>query len=96
MAGPLDEIFRTRTNGNGHVQQEWDDILLRREISQLVAEGRVAEEPCEPSPTYPRGWGTRRFRDLETDNTYEYTGPWERGGPRFRKVSPVQGELGPR
>jgi len=33
------------------VQQEWDDILLKREISQLVAEGRVAEEPCEPSPT---------------------------------------------
>ena len=51
MAGPLDEIFRTRTNGNGYVQQEWDDILLKREISQLVAEGRVAEEPCEPSPT---------------------------------------------
>ena len=88
MAGPLDGIFRTRTNGNGYVQQEWNDILLKREILQLVAEGRVREEPCEPSPTFPEGWGTRRFRDLETGDTYEYTGPWERGGPRFYKVSP--------
>ena len=88
MAGPLEEIFRARTNGNGYVQQEWDDILLKREILQLLGEGRIHEEACAPSPTYPEGWRTRRFRDLETGDTYEYTGPWERGGPRFYKVGP--------
>jgi hypothetical protein len=36
MDGPLDDIFRTRTNGNGYVQQEWNDILLKREILHLV------------------------------------------------------------
>ena len=87
MGGDLEEIFRLRTNGNGYVQQEWDDILLKREILQLIGEGRVREVPCKPSPTQPGGWGTRRFHDVETGDIYEYSGPWERGGPRFYKVS---------
>jgi hypothetical protein len=90
MAGTLDEIFRVRTNGNGYVRQEWEHILLMRELSQLVAEGRVREVACPPrkNEKYGEDWVTRRFRDLETGDTYEYTGPWERGGPRFYKVSP--------
>ena len=87
MNGPLDELFRVRTNGNGYVDQEWNDVLLN-EILELLNQGRVREEPCEPSPTHPGGWGTRRFRDLESGEIYEYTGPWERGGPRFRKIGP--------
>ena len=83
MAGPLDEVFRTRTNGNGYVLQEWSDILLKREILQLIAEGRVREGPCEPSPTCPEGRGTRGFRDLETGDTYEYTGPWGTWRPKI-------------
>jgi hypothetical protein len=34
MAETLDEIFRIRTDGNGYIQQEWNDILLKREILQ--------------------------------------------------------------
>ena len=49
MAGTLDEISRVRTNGNGYIEQEWDNILLQREISQLVAEGRVREVACPAS-----------------------------------------------
>jgi hypothetical protein len=91
MAGTLDEIFRVRTNGNGYVQQEWEHILLQRELSQLVAEGRVREEayPLRKNAKYPEQWVTRRFRDLETGGLYEYTGPWERGGPRFYKLGSV-------
>jgi hypothetical protein len=81
MAGTLGEIFRVRTNGNGYIEQEWDNILLQREISQLVAEGRVREVACPAS-------GTRRFHDVETGDTYDYISPTERGLPRFYKISP--------
>jgi hypothetical protein len=79
MAGTLDEISRVRTNGNGYIEQEWDNILLQREISQLVAEGRVREVACP-------AWGTRRFHDVETGDTYDYISQGERGLPRFYKI----------
>jgi hypothetical protein len=90
MAGALEEIFNVRTNGNGYIGQEWDDVLLKRDIAQLVVDGRVQEVPCPPreNSKYSPQWETKCFRDVETGETYEYAGPWERGRPRFYKVSP--------
>jgi hypothetical protein len=89
MARVLEEIFSLRTKGNGYIEQEWDDVLLKRDIARLMADGRVREVPCSPSKSakYSPQGETRCFRDLETGDTYEYVGPWERGGPRFYKLS---------
>ena len=89
MPGVLDGIFNVRTNGNGYIEQEWDDVLLRREIASLVADGRVQEIPCpdmENAKQRPQA-ETRCYRDLETGDTYKYSGHWERGMPRFCKIT---------
>ena len=87
--GILEDLFNVRTNGNGFILSEWDDVLLQRDLERLVAEGQVKEvprilteesgqfDPCE------RKW----FRDCNTGDTYEYAGPWDRGGPRFNRLS---------
>jgi hypothetical protein len=89
MAGVLDEIFRVRTNGNGYFQQGWDHLLLLRDLKTLSVEGRIEEVECpQRQSKYPPDYETKRFRDLETGDLYEYNGPGERASPRFRKVNP--------
>jgi hypothetical protein len=92
VAGILDEIFRLRTNGNGYVQQEWDHILLKRDLARLLAEKSIQEVSCPPrkKDEWPAEIARTRFRDLQTGDTYEYTGPWDRGVPRFYRVTPDQ------
>ena len=87
MAGVLEELFDVRTNGNGYILSEWDDVLLKRDLQRLMAERRVQELP---SPVRP-GWPERkRFQDIGTGETYEYSDSWERGGPRFNKLTVVK------
>jgi len=89
VAGVLEDLFSVRTNGNGYILSEWDLVLLKRDLERLMAEGHVCELP---SPVvvrleWPDAPERRRFRDPETGETYEYSGPWERGRPRFIKTS---------
>jgi|HubBroStandDraft_4_1064222.scaffolds.fasta_scaffold88635_4 hypothetical protein len=99
MAGPLEEIFLVRTNGNGYFQQVWDHTLFQREIKALLAEGRIQEVDCptRENGKYAVDWDVRRFRDLHTGDTYEYHGAGDRTEPRFRRVAPdnAQSSAGP-
>ena len=88
MGGILDEILQVRTNGNGDFQQAWDHVLFKREIETLLAEGRIEEVVCPPrNSKYPPDYESRRFREVETGETYEYIGPGERKEPSFRRVA---------
>jgi hypothetical protein len=89
MAGVLEELFNMRTNGNGYVLSEWDDILIKRDLERLVAEGRVREMPFPISkqPLWTDSPERKRFRDIEAGEAYEYVNGWERGRPRFNKVN---------
>jgi hypothetical protein len=87
VAGVLEELFGLRTNGNGYIQTEWDDVLLKRDLQRLMAEGRVQELPSPVMPGWPGGPERKRFQDLGTGETYEYSDSWERVGPRFKKLT---------
>src|SRR2546430_16053957 len=88
VAGVLEDLFDVRTNGNGYVLSEWDLVLLKRDLERLMAEGKVRElpSPVVARPECPDAPERRRFRDLDTGETYEYSGPWEKGRPRFIKL----------
>lgn len=79
MPGVLEEIFNVRTNGNGYIETEWNDILLKRDLSRLIGEGRVQEFIVSSE--------LKEYLDRETGETYEYRAAWERGGPRFNKAT---------
>jgi hypothetical protein len=89
MAGILADLFDVRTNGNGFIRSQWDDILLKRDLERHITEGRVKEVPrvVKQQSTLPDGLERKWFRDCETGDTYEYTGYGERSGPRFNKLS---------
>jgi len=86
----LEELFNVRTNGNGYIVSAWDHVLLKRALVQLMTEGRIQEvpTPVNDQRRWPGEPERKRFRDLETGETYEYSGPWERGVPRFKKLTP--------
>jgi len=92
MAGVLAEVYNVRTHGNGCIRSPWDEILLLRDLEQLVAEGLVkvvretrrTEDHLPPSP--PDGRATKCFQDSQTGEIYEYREGWERGGPCFDKI----------
>jgi len=99
LGGVLEELFNVRTNGNGYIVSGWDHVLLKRALEQLMAEGSIQEMPTPMSDQrrWPGEPERKRFRDLETGETYEYSGPWERGGPRFKKLTPGDsGEITPK
>lgn len=85
MSGVLNEIFRMRTNGYGYIEQEWDHILLKRDLARLLAEGSIQEVSFRrgKKDKGPIEIVRKRFRDSQTGDTYEYTGPNDRGVPRF-------------
>ena len=87
MAGVLTEVFNVRTHGNGCIRSRWDEILLLRDLDQLVTEGRVKlVRETYPLPGTPEHCATKWFQDSETGETYEYMEAWERGGARFDKL----------
>jgi hypothetical protein len=45
MAGILEDLFNVRTNGNGFITSEWDDVLINRDLERLVTAGQVKEVP---------------------------------------------------
>jgi hypothetical protein len=42
MSGILEELSSVRTNGHrdGAIKSSWDEILLKRDLEKLIAEGR--------------------------------------------------------
>jgi hypothetical protein len=89
MAGVLEDLFNVRTNGNGLIRSEWDDVLLKRDLERLVAGGQVKEVPraVKEQSVWPDELEKKWLRDCETGETYEYTCAWEKSVPRFKKLS---------
>ncbi len=93
MPGILEHVFGVRTQGNGWIRSPWDEILLLRDLEQLVVEGRakiIRETPHIGQyslPGEPEECATKWFQDSETGEIYEYREAWERRGPRFEKLN---------
>ncbi len=43
MAGALQDLYETRTarDRDGNVRDEWNRVLLRRDLDRLIAEGQI-------------------------------------------------------
>jgi hypothetical protein len=41
MPGCLEDLFNVRTNGNGCIRSEWDDILLKQDLKRLLEQGQL-------------------------------------------------------
>jgi hypothetical protein len=89
VAGILEHLFNTRTNGNGEVRSQWDDVLLMRDLEQLIAEERVKvlKTPLEAKPGIGAECAKKWFLDYANGDVYAHTEPWERGGARFEKCT---------
>lgn len=88
MISLLDDLYQTRTNRdrNGTVLDQWNHILLLRDLHRLIEEGLVerVKNICEISPDpRERNW----YRELSTGELYVYVTGWERGSPEFRRCS---------
>jgi hypothetical protein len=85
---PLEDLYQTRTsrNRNGTILDEWNCVLLLRELDRLIHEGLAerVKNVREISPDQPdQTW----FRETSTGNLYVYVKGWERGSPEFRRYS---------
>jgi hypothetical protein len=86
MIGELEDLYQTRTNRdrNGTIPDEWNRVLLFRELDRLICEGAVerVRNVREINP-FPREkiW----YREISTGNLYVYVAGWERGSPEFRR-----------
>jgi hypothetical protein len=80
MAGVLEDVVNVRTNGNGTLRSEWDDILLWRDLERLIAAGMVREI------TRADGIEGKWFLDCTTSEIYQYLPAWERGSARFERL----------
>ncbi len=85
---PIEDLYQIRTNRdrNGTIPDEWNRVLLARDLDRLISEGLVerALNVREISPdTRDKVW----FRELSTGDLYVYVDGWERGSPEFRRYS---------
>jgi hypothetical protein len=88
MNGVLQDLYETRTAGDrdGTIGDEWNRVLLWRDLERLIAKGRVV--PSEVPAGEEAGFREKRyFRDVATGEIYVHVSGWERGSPEFRKLS---------
>jgi hypothetical protein len=86
MLGVLENIFSTRTDNDrrGTISQEWNRILLWRDLERFIAEGLVERVECKT--VSEADFRERQcFRETETGEIYVFIEGWERGCPEFRK-----------
>lgn len=81
MDGVLDDIVTVRTNGNGSLRSQWDEVLLKRDLERLVTDGKVREI------TRADGIEGKWFLDCGTNQIYQYTPAGERASPRFERLN---------
>lgn len=88
MAGFLKDVFKTRTDNNrkGTVSEEWNHVLLLRDLEPLIADGAIERLSC-PKPEEPDFRNRQCLRDLGTGEVYVYVAGWERGSPEFRNLA---------
>ena len=94
VISPLDDLYQTRTNRdrNGTVLDQWNHVLLLRDLQRLINEGLVERVTNirEISPDLrDKTW----YRETATGMLYVYVEGWERGSPEFRRyMEPLAGE----
>ncbi len=83
---PLEDLFQTRTNRDrsGTISDEWNHVLLLRDLDRLISEGLIEQvrnmrEIC-PDPR-EKTW----YRETATGVLFVYIAGWERGSPEFRR-----------
>jgi hypothetical protein len=83
---PLEDLYRTRTrlDRNGTLIDEWNHVLLHRDLERLISEGLVERIPnireISPNPR-KKTW----YKELGTRSLFVYVAPEERSGPEFRR-----------
>jgi hypothetical protein len=83
---PLEDLYLTRTarDRNGTLLDQWNRVLLHRDLERLISEGHVERvtniREISPDPR-EKTW----YKELATGNLYVYVAPEERSGPQFRR-----------
>lgn len=88
MINPLDDLYRTRTNRdrNGTIPDQWNHVLLQRDLEHLISEGlveRVTNIREISNDSREKIW----YQEIGTGDLYMYVAAWERGAPEFRRCS---------
>lgn len=83
---PLEDLYRTRTrlDRNGTLLDQWNHVLLLRDLERLIKEGLV-EHVTNIREISPDPWEKTWYEELATGNLYVYVAPEERCGPEFRR-----------
>lgn len=83
---PLDDLYqiRTRRDRAGTLLDQWNHVLLLRDLKRLISEGLIEREfnirEISPDPR-KKTW----YRELATGHLFVYVAPEERSGPEFRR-----------
>ena len=82
----LEDLYQTRTNRdrNGTISDQWNHVLLLRDLDRLISEGCIEQlrNIHEVSPDLrDKTW----YRETATGIVYVYVAGWERGSPEFRR-----------
>ncbi len=85
---PLDDLYLTRTRGdrNGTLLNQWNHVLLHRDLERLISEGLV-EHVTNIREISPDSREKTWYMELATGNLFVYVAPEERSGPEFRRYT---------
>jgi hypothetical protein len=86
MMSLLEDLYQTRTNRdrNGTIPDQWNHVLLLRDLHRLISDGLVERvSSLREISTDPRDktW----YQEISTGDLYVYVDGWERGSPEFRR-----------
>jgi hypothetical protein len=83
---PLEDLYQTRTkrDRNGTIPDEWNRVLLFRDLDSLVCAGEI-ERVRNVREISPDSREMIWYKEISTGNLYVYVAGWERGSPEFRK-----------
>jgi hypothetical protein len=85
---PLEDLYRTRTreDRNGTLIDQWNHVLLHRDLERLISEGLV-ERVTNIREISPDPREITWYKELATENLFVYVAPDERSGPEFRRYT---------
>jgi hypothetical protein len=81
---PLEDLYRTRTRRerNGTLLDQWNHVLLHRDLERFISEGLV-ERVTNIREISPDRREKTWYQELATGNLYVYVAPEARSGPEF-------------
>lgn len=90
---PLDDLYHTRTNRDrkGTMPDEWNHVLLLRNLEHLISEGllkRVTHVREIPTDFREKSW----YEEIATRQLYVYVAPGERSAAEFRRYADVDSQ----